>query len=53
MVLVPRGVALATIAGMPPECGLYAAVVPVRCHSHFAAFPVAKGHPPVFYVRQP
>jgi hypothetical protein len=28
MVLVPQGVAFATIAGMPPEYGLYAAMVP-------------------------
>lgn len=29
MILVPQGVAFATIAGMPPEFGLYAAMVPV------------------------
>jgi len=29
MILVPQGVAFATIAGMPPEYGLYAAMVPV------------------------
>lgn len=29
LVLVPQGVAFATIAGMPPEFGLYAAIVPV------------------------
>jgi MFS superfamily sulfate permease-like transporter len=28
LVLVPQGVAFATIAGMPPEYGLYAAMVP-------------------------
>ena len=28
MVLVPQGVAFATIAGMPPEYGLYAAMLP-------------------------
>lgn len=28
IVLVPQGVAFATIAGMPPEYGLYAAMVP-------------------------
>ena len=29
LILVPQGVAFATIAGMPPEYGLYAAMVPV------------------------
>lgn len=29
IILVPQGVAFATIAGMPPEYGLYAAMVPV------------------------
>lgn len=29
LILVPQGVAFATIAGMPPEFGLYAAMVPV------------------------
>jgi SulP family sulfate permease len=29
MILVPQGVAFATIAGMPPAYGLYAAMVPV------------------------
>lgn len=28
LILVPQGVAFATIAGMPPEYGLYAAMVP-------------------------
>ena len=28
LVLVPQGVAFATIAGMPPEYGLYAAMLP-------------------------
>ena len=28
MVVLPQGVAFATIAGMPPEYGLYAAMVP-------------------------
>ena len=29
LILVPQGVAFATITGMPPEYGLYAAMVPV------------------------
>jgi len=28
LILVPQGVAFATIAGMPPEYGLYAAMLP-------------------------
>ena len=28
MIVLPQGVAFATIAGMPPEYGLYAAMVP-------------------------
>ena len=28
IVVLPQGVAFATVAGMPPEHGLYAAIVP-------------------------
>ena len=28
LIVLPQGVAFATIAGMPPEYGLYAAIVP-------------------------
>ena len=31
MVVLPQAVAFATIAGLPPEYGLYAAMVPAAC----------------------
>jgi SulP family sulfate permease len=40
LILVPQGVAFATIAGMPPEYGLYVAMVPVI----LAALPGSSWH---------
>jgi len=37
LILVPQGVAFATIAGMPPEYGLYAAMVPVIVSALFGS----------------
>ncbi len=37
LILVPQGVAFATIAGMPPEYGLYAAMVPVVVSALFGS----------------
>ncbi len=37
LILVPQGVAFATIAGMPPEYGLYAAMVPVVISALFGS----------------
>lgn len=37
LIVVPQGVAFATIAGMPPEYGLYAAMVPVIVSALFGS----------------
>ena len=37
LVVLPQGVAFATIAGLPPEYGLYAAVVPTVIASLFGS----------------
>ena len=36
IIVLPQGVAFATIAGMPPEYGLYAAMVPAIIGALFA-----------------
>ena len=39
IILLPQGVAFATIAGLPPEYGLYAAMVPAVIGAFFLVRP--------------